>query len=436
VILLRPGCSATATRPTHALLLAVLVCAVACIACGKKGPPLPPLLRVPQAPADFTAERRGTDVKLQFTVPGVNTDGTRPANIERLDILRFTGPATATDQELLKLGTKVASVPVKAPANPDATTEADEPAEEPELKDEGLDQGAPAQLEDTLDRDASRPVELPVTDKKVRKETAPSRPLLGPPALVTSTTYAIVGINTKGRTGPLSRRVLVPLVPPPAPPSETTIAYDENTITVSWKPSPTMAPIQDPAENGLLPGRTFGVDTPTFSYHVYDVSPSAVTPAGEGSAAQLSGQLRLTRMPVTATSYGDTRIEWGATRCYTVRTVESFGDVSLESDAPEPVCETLKDTFPPSAPKDLRAIATERAISLIWEPSGEKDVVGYLVFRGANAEALQQLTAEPVTATTFVDGVASGTRFSYAIRAVDQAGNIGPLSNSVEETAR
>jgi hypothetical protein len=46
------------------------------------------------------------------------------------------------------------------------------------------------------------------------------------------------------------------------------------------------------------------------------------------------------------------------------------------------------------------------------------------------------LTAEPVTATTFVDGVASGTRFSYSIRAVDQAGNIGPLSNSVEETAR
>jgi hypothetical protein len=62
--------------------------------------------------AGLSAERRGEEVKLQFTVPSVNTDGTRPANVERLDIFRFTGPPTATDN-VLKLGTKVASVPVK-----------------------------------------------------------------------------------------------------------------------------------------------------------------------------------------------------------------------------------------------------------------------------------------------------------------------------------
>jgi hypothetical protein len=422
----------------HAAIVFAVALAGASTACGKKGPPLPPLVRVPIAPADFTAERRGTDVKLQFTVPAVNTDGTRPANIERLDIVRFTGPAAATDQQVLKLGTRVASVPVKAPASPDVAVEADEPAEEPELKDEGLDQGAVAQLEDTLEADASRPLELPAAGgKRVRKSAEPATPLLGPPPLVTSTTYVIVGVNTKGRNGPLSRRVFVPLVAPPAPPSGATIAYDENTITVSWTASSTGAPIQAPATGGVLPGRTFGVDTPSFSYHVYDESPSALAPASGASAAPpLSGPLRLTAKPVEATSYADTRIEWGKTRCYTVRTVETFGDVSLESDAPPPVCEMLQDTFPPAAPKDLRAIATERAISLIWEPSPEKDVAGYLVFRGSTPDAMQQLTFEPIMQTTFVDGVASGTRFSYAVRAVDQAGNVGPLSNSVEETAR
>ena len=136
----------------------------------------------------------------------------------------------------------------------------------------------------------------------------------------------------------------------------------------------------------LLPGRTIGFELPIFSYHVYDVSPSAVAAPTNGSPAQLAGQLRLTRAPIQETSYSDSRIEWGSTRCYAVRTVETFGDLTLESDAPTPECEMLEDTFPPAAPKDLRVIATERVISLIWEPNSEKDVAGYLVLRGTSAD--------------------------------------------------
>src|SRR5262249_1412241 len=46
---------------------------------GGRGPPLPPLVKLPIAPADITAERRGDHVDLQFTVPSANTDNTRPA---------------------------------------------------------------------------------------------------------------------------------------------------------------------------------------------------------------------------------------------------------------------------------------------------------------------------------------------------------------------
>ena len=56
-------------------------------------------------------------------------------------------------------------------------------------------------------------------------------PLLGPPPAVPVRTYAAFGTSTRGRKGPLSKRVIVPLVPPPPPPSPATINYDESAIT-------------------------------------------------------------------------------------------------------------------------------------------------------------------------------------------------------------
>ena len=100
---------------------------------------------------------------------------------------------------------------------------------------------------------------------------------------------------------------------------------------------------------------------------------------------RLRGQQRLTQTPLTEPRYDDSRIEWGATRCYTVRTVETIGGLSLESEAPPPQCQTLVDTFPPSAPKDLQLVAGERSINLIWAPNSEKDVAGYIVLRGVSA---------------------------------------------------
>ena len=92
------------------------------MACGKKGPPLPPLVKLPVAPDNFTAVRRGDTVALDFTVPSTNTDKTRPANVQRVEVYAFTGPTPPTDAELLKRAAKVASVVVKAPRDPNQTT--------------------------------------------------------------------------------------------------------------------------------------------------------------------------------------------------------------------------------------------------------------------------------------------------------------------------
>jgi hypothetical protein len=144
-----------------------------CAACGKKGPPLPPLVKIPTAPAEFTAERRADTIDFRFVVPATNTDGTRPANVERVDVYALpappapdtfptTGPAVTpaplTVDEILKTATKVASVAVKAPRDPNATIEPDDPDSDMDAPEgNGLDQGAPARVSDDLNTEIARP---------------------------------------------------------------------------------------------------------------------------------------------------------------------------------------------------------------------------------------------------------------------------------------
>ena len=77
-------------------------------------------------------------------------------------------------------------------------------------------------------------------------------------------------------------------------------------------------------------------------------------------------------------------------------------------------------------------------INLIWDANGEGDLAGYIVLRGeAPGDTLQPVTPEPVTVTSYRDEtVRAGTRYVYAVVAVDRAGNRSPESNRAEETAR
>jgi len=94
----------TDKRPAASLppCAAALACALvlASAGCGKKGPPLPPLVKLPAAPGDLSAERHGDDVTVRFTVPAANTDNTKPANVERVDVYAFTGPTSTSDDDV------------------------------------------------------------------------------------------------------------------------------------------------------------------------------------------------------------------------------------------------------------------------------------------------------------------------------------------------
>src|SRR5207244_8145140 len=85
---------------------------------------------------------------------------------------------------------------------------------------QGLDQGTVAHVQEAL--------------------TAPA--VTGTPSATPATgavrTYVGVGITTKGRRGPSSRRAAVPLVPSPPPPLKAEVTYTESAITLRWPALP------------------------------------------------------------------------------------------------------------------------------------------------------------------------------------------------------
>jgi hypothetical protein len=409
---------------------------IATISCGKSGPPLPPLVRVPVAPPNVSADRRGATVDLRFTVPSVNTDNSRPANIERVEVYAITAPPTITDEQLLKRGTLIASVDVKAPADPDKAADEDEPVEDADpAVGTGLDQGADAHAAETLSAGALSPADLSTNGRRARKPPLDeNRPLTGPPSTVPTRVYALVGVARNGKRGPWSRRLLVPLVPPPPPPAAPNAPYDEKAITVTWEPVE-RAPV--PPE-GLLPSRVLGATPIAITYNVYDVSPNPAGGSGEsgGSGGAGDAGTKLTPAAIGETKFVDTRMAWGARRCYAVRTLESVAGMTIESDAPNPVCVTLTDTFAPAAPANLKSVGSEGVINLIWDANGEPDLAGYLVFRGTGAGEPAQITPTPLQEPHFEDAVPTGARYVYAVKAVDKSGNVSGFSNRQEETAR
>ena len=407
--------------------------AIVCVGCGRKGAPLPPLVRLPQPPSEVIADRHGGTVDLHFVVPATNIDGSRPANVKQIEIYAITGPATATEEQILKAGTKIATVAVKAPRDPNQAIEEDEPAADMDPPEgRGLDQGTTAHVVEKLGPDAEVPVDLTKVGKPKKTDVVAApiaddtkRPLLSPAFRTPSRMYVGVPITTKGKRGPMSGRALVAMVDPPPTVATPTVEYNEKAITVSWPPIPGSAP-PPVATTGLLPSRPIGPPVPTISYNVYEVS-SATPP-------ELT---RLTKGSLLQTTFSDARMVWGERRCYAIRALKTIGNVELEGTESEPRCETLKDTFPPAAPTGLQAVPSDGAINLIWDANTEKDIKGYLVLRGiAPAESLEPITREPIQETSFKENVKPGVRFVFAVQAVDAAGNISPVSARVEETAR
>jgi hypothetical protein len=456
----RPGCR------VRRLAFLVLLAALFLPGCGKKGPPLPPLVKTPTRPDAFVARRLGSTVYIQFRIPTVNSDATSPASIERVEVYGFTG-APNGNEDIFKNGMLVASVPVRKPPESEEDQsakpkkgEAGKPTRKPENEppppprpppsmENGFDQGdtivvteplGPAQFAEVVPKTKEKK-KPPVVEPLEKEGPRPAVHAVLPP--LPSRVYVAVGVNRKGQKGAVSGRQVVLLTAPASPPSTPDVTYDEHAFTISWQaPADVFPPAGGGTGSDVLRSTPFGTRAVSGAYNVYEVPAPMAAPEGVKPPAPpaAGGQMPtpVNDKPLGTTSYADKRMEFGKRRCYAVRAVSVFGPFSIESEASPSRCVTPADTFAPAAPTSLKAVGSEGAISLIWEANKEADLAGYVVLRATlPGGEFVPVTPEPVKETTFNDTtVKSGVRYAYVVVAVDQSKNRSARSNQVEESAR
>ncbi len=135
---------------------------------------------------------------------------------------------------------------------------------------------------------------------------------------------------------------------------------------------------------------------------------------------------------VASREWLDTEARYGESYSYSVQAVLKSGASAAESAVSAPVSITPVDRFPPAAPKGLTTVAGVSSIELTWDENGETDLGGYFVYR-ATGDGAWERTGGRLGAPGFSDrNVQPGTRYRYAVSAVDQLGNESPLSPPVE----
>lgn len=439
---------------------AAAVC-VAAAACGKKGPPLAPLVRIPAAVDAIEATRVGSDVYVTLTIPSRNLDDFMPADVSRVEVYGYTGRNAPPRSRWVELGTLVAVVPVAPPPSPDAETDANP---SPEARADAPLQGASVTVRDTLTADELMQGKLPdlaPTLRDVEPRTAnPARATENGAsengASGTATTlrryYTAFPFSPRGRPAPPGEVAELPLLPIPEAPPAVYTSYTEKHIEVTWEPSggllgflleralPDEPPPAD-LEDDVEPVIERPAEGP-LSYNVYrELTPDLLAPPDSDEPAwRASPPLPVNMRPLAAFRFEDTT-EFGRERCYTVRAVRGAGPDARVGDSSPPACLTPIDVFPPGAPQSLAAVASEGAISLVWEPNTELDLGGYVVLRGESpGDTLQPLTPAPLLVARYRDeDVTPGTEYVYAVVAVDNRfpiPNASPESNRVQETAR
>lgn len=380
------------------------VAVVATVACGKEGPPLPPLHLVPTMVTNVVARRSADEVRFSFVLPTKNVNGPGTVNLARVEIYAATvaaGAVTPAERELLTAKNLVGTIEVRQPAPKGAETDKPAPPETPT-------QPAPGDtvmFVEKLDEAKLKPAYTEMPPPPVAAPAGGPPSVAVPPApLYAKRVYSILGVARNGRPGQRAPRIELPLVALPPPPTAVAATFTETAVRLSWT-APTLP--EGPVR-----------------FNVYE----AETPSPLNAA------------PLEAAPFEREGVEFGKEACFVVRSVLSMGAVTIESAAPDRVCVTPVDTFPPKQPTGLNAVAAAGAISLIWNANNEPDLAGYLVLRGeAPGDTLQPLTTSPVKETTFRDTtVKPGVRYVYAIVAVDNAttANASPQSARVEETAR
>ena len=365
----------------------LLLCAslAAICGCGTPGAPQPPSLEIPKPVTDLKAVRKGDTVTLTWTVPEETTDGILIRKRGKMLVHRILpDDPGSTFNTLPAPGSSAQAAPL-------------------------------AQL----------PL-LPALDEKKAEQASYQdsvTPLIQSQAGSDFVRYTIIAVNSSSRGAGQGNVAEIPLVPAlPAP--QSLLAETVSTgVRLTWDAAP-------------LPSG--GRLNPTFSYRIMRLQDSA-----KAAEPVLVKQVGLPPSAGQTLSYVDTSIEWESHYQYWVTPITSWqghgrhGEVQGDDS---PVASVLAhDIFPPTTPVGVQAVFSGAGqklfIDLSWTPNSEDDLAGYNIYRRTEGEQAVKINSDLVKTPAFRDNsVQLGTRYFYAVTAVDLRGNESEKSQETSET--
>jgi hypothetical protein len=337
----------------------VIAAAISMAGCGYEGEPKPPALKRPEKVTDLAAAERGSKIMVTFTLPEETTEGLPIA--ESPDVELRIGPELAVWNQA-DWETHSERVPVAA--------EVLRPAE-----------GRASRKSTATTKAEQRAEQQAKASAKASDRAAMARSVEIDAAKYTGKTV-IIGVRVRGpggRDAGWSRLITLEVGPVLAAPRGLQASDARNAVHLQWV-----------------------ADAPGF--RIFRRA------GGEDDWVQIGES--------TQASFDDQAIEYGKAWQYSVKSVRRAGENVQESDRSEPFTFTPKDRFPPAVPAGLAAIAGARTIELVWDRVGDSDLAGYRVYRNG-----QKIADGLVTPAYSDPNVVAGTRYSYQVSAVDQAGN-------------
>lgn len=252
------------------LLTFVLLFGAAHVACGQKGAPLAPIVLLPRQVSEVVVKRIENDIVLEFQVPTLNTDGSGPADLRKVEVYGHTGPLPKPE-DYIKYGDLVASIDIKEPPEPVEPGDEKEPAApkqeaeaaakaDADLQVGLIEQGRTTTIRETLTpkhREIGamppvRPPPPPDPDAPVvvieKIETPGTVNFDLPPQRY----YVITGVSdSRNKRGPFAGPIQVALLDPLTPPEKIDITYTADALSLSWPGRPEDIPMTVPV--GLNP---------------------------------------------------------------------------------------------------------------------------------------------------------------------------------------
>jgi len=345
-------------------------------ACGKKGPLLPPLVRIPQKIEMLSLCQRGEAIILEWTNPSAYTDGSPLLAVSKAEIWMLEK--------------------AKLPGQEKPTVTPDEFEKEARLTvllshDEfGRHLASPDKDKPPLTLLAAIPVPREKIDSSVLF-------------------FSLRVADSRGKTSEFTSLAEWKPLALPLPPSGLQVRMFEDRVVVRWeKPSANIDRLTPAAPKG---------------YNIY-------------RAAAGKNPVLLNKAPVLAEQYEDRDFVAATTYRYFVRATISDAAPYSESADSESIEAAVKDTFAPDLPVGLTAVASAGMITLVWDANGENDLAGYNVWRreaGRTADFVL-LTPKAIAENSYSDmSVEKSVRYEYAISALDRMGNESRKSEIVSE---